>query len=154
MPPSQIALPHLFSPLTIGNLTVRNRLVSTAHLTNFAVDGLPAGRHHAYWLEKAKGGIGAIITEGSLVHESSRTPDTKFIELWRDEIVTPFAEIADDVHAEGAVLIAQLNHMGVSWAPSPWMRPNGLRAHEMTATGSLKSSKHLPRLQRGSNAPG
>ena len=124
---------ELFQPLTVGGVTIRNRLLSTAHLTNFAADGLPTARHHAYWLEKAKGGVGAIITEGSLVHPSSRTPETKFIELWNEGIVAPFTRIAADVHEHGAVLIAQLNHMGVGWAPSPWLRPNGMRAHEMTS---------------------
>lgn len=122
----------LFSPLNIGTRQSRNRLVSTAHLTNFANNGLPTDRHHAYWLEKARGGVGVIITEGSLVHPSSRTSDTKFIELWRDEIIEPLRDIATDLRAEGALFIAQLNHMGVSWAPSPWLRPTGLRAHEMT----------------------
>lgn len=128
--PSQ--MPDLFTPLSVGGVTIRNRLLSSAHLTNFAEDGLPSARHHAYWLEKAKGGVGAIITEGSLVHPSSRTPDTKFIELWDDGIVAPFSRIAEDLHQHSTVLIAQLNHMGGSWAPSPWMRPNGLRAHEMS----------------------
>ena len=125
-------LPDLFSPLKVGGVTIRNRLLSTAHLTNFADDGLPSSRHHAYWLEKAKGGVGAIITEGSLVHSSSRTPETKFIELWKDEIVEPFSQIAQALHQHDTALIAQLNHMGVGWAPSPWLRPNGLRAHEMS----------------------
>lgn len=122
----------LFSPLMVGNVRIRNRVLSTAHLTNFAENGLPSKRHHAYWLEKAKGGVGAIITEGSLVHPSSRTPDTKFIELWNDAIIEPFARIADDLHQQDTALIAQLNHMGVAWAPSPWLRPTGMRAHEMT----------------------
>ncbi len=38
----------LFSPLTIGGLTVRNRLLSSADLTNFAEDGLPTLRHLTY----------------------------------------------------------------------------------------------------------
>lgn len=126
--------PALFSPLRIGGRTVRNRLLSTAHLTNFADEGRPSARHHAYWLEKARGGIGAVITEGSLVHQSSRTPETKFIELWNDDVVEPFRRIAEDLHRHDTVFIAQLNHMGVGWAPSPWLRPNGLRAHEMSVS--------------------
>ncbi|WP_194420630.1 FAD-dependent oxidoreductase [Microbacterium abyssi] len=133
-PHSSAALTALFTPVRIGRTTVRNRLLSTAHLTNFAQDGLPTDRHRAYWLEKALGGIGMVITEGSLVHPSSRTPETRFIELWRDEVVEPLSGIADDLHAHGTAFIAQLNHMGVGWGPSAWMRPNGLRAHEMTRT--------------------
>lgn len=122
----------LFTPLRIGGMQVRNRLVSTAHLTNYAEDGLPSERHAAYWAEKAKGGIGLIITEGSLVHPSSRTPETRFIEFWRPEVVAALRPVADAVHRHGGRIVAQINHMGMSWAPSPWQRPNGLRAHEMT----------------------
>ncbi|MCH6231640.1 FAD-dependent oxidoreductase [Microbacterium sp. CFH 31415] len=126
------ALTRLFTPIDVGPMRVRNRVVSTAHLTNFAADGLPTVRHREYWRAKARGGVGLIITEGSLVHPSSRTPDTKFIELWRDEVVGPLREIGAAVRAEGAALVAQLNHMGVGWTASPWMRPNGMRAHGMT----------------------
>lgn len=122
----------LFSPLRIGGMEVRNRLLSTAHLTNYAQDGLPSAQHLAYWAEKAKGGIGLIITEGSLVHPSSRTPETRFIEFWREEVVAALRPVAAAVHEHGGRIVAQLNHMGMSWAPSPWQRPNGLRAHEMT----------------------
>lgn len=125
--------PALFTPLLIGGVEVRNRILSSAHLTNYAEDGLPSERHLAYWREKARGGIGLIITEGSLVHPSSRTPETRFIEMWSDAVVEPLARIADAVHADGAAIFAQLNHMGMGWAPSPWLRPNGMRAHEMTA---------------------
>jgi len=127
-------LPHLFEPIAIGSRSIRNRIVSTAHLTNYAEDGLPTDRHRAYWEAKARGGIGMIITEGSLVHPSSRTPETRFVELWRDEIVEPLAAIARGVQELGATLVTQLNHMGVGWAPSPWLRPTGLRAHEMTTS--------------------
>lgn len=122
----------LFSPLQIGNVELRNRILSSAHLTNFAENGLPSERHRAYWQEKARGGIGLIITEGSLVHPSSRTPETRFIEFWSDAVIEPLTVVADAVHEHGAAIFTQLNHMGMSWAPSPWLRPNGVRAHEMT----------------------
>lgn len=125
-------LPHVFTPLRVGPLTVRNRILSTAHLTNFASEGLPSARHREYWRAKARGGVGMIITEGSLVHPSSQSPETRFIELWRDETIEPLREIGAAVRAEGAVLVAQLNHMGVGWTATPWQRPTGLRAHGMT----------------------
>lgn len=134
-PTSIITRPaSLFDPLPIGGIELRNRILSSAHLTNYADDGLPSARHLAYWQEKARGGIGLIITEGSLVHPSSRTPETRFIEMWKDAVVEPLARVADAVHEHGAAVFAQLNHMGVGWAPSPWLRPNGVRAHEMTGS--------------------
>jgi len=52
---------HLFSPLQIGSFTVRNRIVSTPHHTLFTDDdGLPGAREIAYWVSKARGGIGLV----------------------------------------------------------------------------------------------
>jgi 2,4-dienoyl-CoA reductase (NADPH2) len=54
---------YLFSPLRIGPLTVPNRVVFSAHLTNYAQDGLPSAQHAAYYAARAAGGAGLIITE-------------------------------------------------------------------------------------------
>ena len=47
---------YLFSPLRIGPLTLRNRIVFAAHLTNYAEDGHPTGQHAAYYEARARGG--------------------------------------------------------------------------------------------------
>ena len=59
---------YLFSPLRIGPLTVRNRIVFSAHLTNYAEDGLPSEQHAAYYAARAAGGAGLIITEEHSTH--------------------------------------------------------------------------------------
>lgn len=55
---------HLFSPIKIGPLTVRNRIVSSAHHPLFInlLTGLLDERMINYWAAKAKGGIGLIET--------------------------------------------------------------------------------------------
>jgi mycofactocin system FadH/OYE family oxidoreductase 2 len=102
---------HLFTPLEIGSFTVRNRIVSTAHLTCFADRGLPSERHLDYWVSKAKGGIGLIVTEDQAVHPSAAT-DPFVIHAYRDECIDPFRRIADAVHEHGAKIVAQLWHPG------------------------------------------
>ncbi len=47
---------YLFSPLQLGPVTVRNRIVFSAHLTNYAEDGLPTAQHAAYYAARAEGG--------------------------------------------------------------------------------------------------
>src|SRR3990172_6923864 len=94
-------LKHLFSPLRIGSFTVRNRIVSTAHASGYAENGLPSQRHLNYWASKAKGGIGLIVTEGHPVHPSS--PNThRFIEAWHDGCIEPFRRVVGAVHEHGA----------------------------------------------------
>jgi mycofactocin system FadH/OYE family oxidoreductase 2 len=102
---------HLFTPLKIGSFTVRNRIVSTAHLTGFAEKGLPSERHLNYWVSKAKGGIGLIVTEDQAVHPSAAT-DPFVIHAYRDECIEPFRRIAAAVHEHGAKIVAQLWHPG------------------------------------------
>jgi len=102
---------HLFTPLKIGSFTVRNRIVSTAHLTGFADRGLPSERHLNYWVSKAKGGIGLIVTEDQAVHPSAAT-DHFVIQAYRDECIEPFRRITGAVHEHGAKIVAQLWHPG------------------------------------------
>ena len=61
-------LEHLFSPIKIGNVEIRNRILQSAHITNFAEDGLPSERHLRYYEARAKGGIGLIIQEATVVN--------------------------------------------------------------------------------------
>ena len=58
----------LFTPLRLGPVVVRNRIVFSAHLTNYAEDGLPAPQHAAYYGARAAGGAGLIITEEHSTH--------------------------------------------------------------------------------------
>jgi len=108
---SAVEFKHLFTPLTIGSFTVRNRIVSTAHLTGFAESGLPSERHLNYWVSKARGGIGLIVTEDQAVHPSAST-DPFVIQAYRDECIAPFRRIAAAVHEHGAKMVAQLWHPG------------------------------------------
>ena len=102
---------HLFTPLRIGSFTVRNRILSTAHATGYAQDGLPSQRHLHYWASKAKGGIGLIVTEVQPVHPSAAT-SPNLIHSWKDECIEPFRRVVDAVHMHGARIVAQLWHPG------------------------------------------
>ncbi|WP_420878903.1 mycofactocin system FadH/OYE family oxidoreductase 2 [Rhodococcus sp. (in: high G+C Gram-positive bacteria)] len=120
--------PRLSSPLPVGGRTLRNRVVFTAHLTNYAQEGLPTEQHAAYYAARAAGGAGMIITEEQCVHPSD-WPYEKVIHGYRPAVVDGYRRITDAVHDHGAVILAQLNHNGGQgsgmysrrplWAPSP-----------------------------------
>ena len=59
---------HLFTPLRLGPVTVANRIVFAAHLTNYATDGIPTEQHAAYYAARAAGGAGLVITEEHSTH--------------------------------------------------------------------------------------
>ena len=102
---------HLFTPLRVGPLTLANRVVFAAHLTNYACDGLPTGQHAAYYARRAAGGAGLIITEEHSTHPADR-PYEKLIQGYRPEVIPGYRRITDAVHAHGVPVLAQLNHNG------------------------------------------
>jgi len=119
---------YLFSPLRIGPVTVANRIVFAAHLTNYAERGLPSEQHAAYYAARAAGGAGLIITEEHSVHPTD-WPYEKMIHAFHPEVVPGYRRITEAVHAHGVPIFAQINHNGGQassmytrlpvWAPSP-----------------------------------
>ena len=65
------ALTRLFSPLGIGGITLRNRIVSTAHSTGLSEGTKIGDRVIAYYTARARGGVGLIITGSTSVHPTS-----------------------------------------------------------------------------------
>ena len=117
----------LFSPLRVGNITLQNRIVFSAHLTNFAEDFMPTDRHAYYYRERARGGVGLIITEEHSVHPTDH-PYEKLIHAFNPAVLPGYRRITEMVHAEGTPILAQINHNGgqssgmftrlPAWAPS------------------------------------
>ncbi|MEJ3656925.1 mycofactocin system FadH/OYE family oxidoreductase 2 [Actinomycetes bacterium KLBMP 9759] len=99
------------SPLRLGPVRLRNRIVFAAHLTNFAVDGLPTDRHVAYYAERAAGGAGLVITEEHSVHPADR-PYEKVIRGCDPAVLPAYRRLTAAVHERGAAVFAQLNHNG------------------------------------------
>ncbi|HEY2814006.1 MAG TPA: mycofactocin system FadH/OYE family oxidoreductase 2 [Acidimicrobiales bacterium] len=123
---------YLFAPLRIGPVVVRNRIVFSAHLTNYAEDGLPTAQHAAYYEARAAGGAGLIVTEEHSTHPTD-WPYEKLIHGFRPEVVPGYRRITDAVHRHGTPIFAQINHNGGQgsgmysrlpvWAPSPVADP-------------------------------
>jgi len=119
---------YLFSPLRIGPVVVRNRIVFSAHLTNYAEDGLPSQQHADYYADRAAGGVGLIITEEHSTHPTD-WPYEKLIHGFHRAVIPGYRNITAAVHAHDVPIFAQLNHNGGQassmfsrlpvWAPSP-----------------------------------
>lgn len=104
------AYPHVFSPVEIGGVALRNRVFVSAHTTNFGADFLPTDRHVAYHRERARGGAGLIITEPLRVHPTSLG---RAGGLAADPKALPGLEkITTAVRAEGAAIFSQITHAG------------------------------------------
>ncbi|MCB1268063.1 MAG: mycofactocin system FadH/OYE family oxidoreductase 2 [Microthrixaceae bacterium] len=122
----------LWTPLQLGPVTVRNRIVFSAHLTNYAQDGKPTEQHAAYYQERAAGGVGLIITEEHSTHPTD-WPYEKLIHGFHRDVIPGYRRITDAVHRHRTPIFAQINHNGGQasslysrlpvWAPSPVADP-------------------------------
>ncbi|HEY7692601.1 MAG TPA: FAD-dependent oxidoreductase [Gaiellaceae bacterium] len=108
------AYPHLFSPLGIGGVTVRNRIMQTAHVKLFAHDAVDSQRNVDYQAARARGGAGLLITGNRVVHPTSTTGFPRVAWAYRPEALEADRRLTEAVHEHGAVIFAQLNHFGVN----------------------------------------
>jgi mycofactocin system FadH/OYE family oxidoreductase 2 len=101
----------LNAPLALRHHTLRNRVVFSAHLTNYAEDGLPTAQHAAYYAARAAGGAGLVITEEQGVDPHDR-PYEKTVDGTDPRVLPGYRRITGAVHAHGALVLAQLTHNG------------------------------------------
>ncbi|CAN5799946.1 NADH:flavin oxidoreductase [soil metagenome] len=123
---------HLWTSIDLGPVTVANRVVFSAHLTNYARNGLPTEQHAAYYAERAAGGTGLIITEEHSTHPTD-WPYEKLIHGFHRDVIPGYRRISEAVHRYRVPIFAQINHNGGQassmysrlpvWAPSPVADP-------------------------------
>ena len=123
---------YLWTPLQLGPVSTRNRIVFSAHLTNYAREGLPTEQHAAYYAARAQGGAGLIITEEHSTHPTD-WPYEKLIHGFHRDVIPGYRRITDAVHRHRVPIFAQINHNGGQassmysrlpvWAPSPVADP-------------------------------
>jgi len=117
----------LLQPFQIKHLTLRNRIMSTAHAPSFQQGGHPRQRYRLYHEEKAKGGIGLTVIGGS----TNIAPDSPsvFGQLYAgdDSIIPWFKELTDGVRSHGAGVMCQITHMGrrTAWDDGHWLPVQG-----------------------------
>ena len=99
-------------PFELGQLTLRNRLVGTAHGRGILEDGLPLPEDAEYWRRLAAGGAAMLTVGGTVVAPESTWRRRITTEAWRPEAVPGMAARAEAIRAEGAVAACQLVHLG------------------------------------------
>src|SRR5215470_15492739 len=104
---------HLFTPLRLGPLVLKNRIFSTAHAEAMAEDGRPGVRLAAYHEAKARGGAALVMIGGSTsVHPSSPASAWNMLANHDDSIVPAYRAVADRVHRHECRIMSQLTHLG------------------------------------------
>jgi dimethylglycine catabolism A len=105
--------PHLFTPLTIRDRTIPNRIVSTPHATGWELPGgLISDKEVDYHVRKAAGGVGLVMTFGSATVDPTTAASYGSIALWNADNEPQLRRIVEGVHAHGGLVISQTTHMG------------------------------------------
>ena len=100
----------VFTPVQIGPITLRNRIIRSAAFENMAYGNAPSQDLYDYHVAVARGGVGMTTLAYASVNRSGLSFDGQ---LWmREEIVPGLRRITDAVHAQGAKCSIQLGHCG------------------------------------------
>lgn len=113
----------LLQPYRLHHLTLRNRIITTAHEPAYGEDGLPKDRYRLYHLERAKAGVAMVMTAGSASVSRDSPPVFSNLLVWKDEIVPWMKRLTDDCHEAGAAVMIQLSHLGrrTRWDKGDWL---------------------------------
>jgi 2,4-dienoyl-CoA reductase-like NADH-dependent reductase (Old Yellow Enzyme family) len=121
----------LLQPYQLKHLTLRNRIMTTAHEPAYPEDGMPKERYAAYHAERAKAGVALAMTAGSAAVSRDSPPVFNNILAYRDDVVPHIQRLTDACHEHGCAVMIQLTHLGrrTGWNKGDWLP-------------SVSSSKH------------
>lgn len=139
------ATPSLFSPFTLGGLSLRNRFVMAPMTREMSPGGVVTDEVVEYYRRRAKHGVGLIITEGTTVDHPVASLGASVPTFHGEAALAGWKRVVDAVHGEGGAIMPQLWHVGmarkpgtepnaelVSHGPSGLVKPGKLKGHAMT----------------------
>lgn len=113
----------LLQPYQLKHLTLRNRIMTTAHEPAYPEDGMPTERYRLYHAERAKAGVALAMTAGSATVSRDSPPAFNNILAYRDDVVPHIRDLTDACHEHGCAVMIQLTHLGrrTSWNKGDWL---------------------------------
>jgi 2,4-dienoyl-CoA reductase-like NADH-dependent reductase (Old Yellow Enzyme family) len=102
----------LFTPFTLKELTLPNRIVMAPMTRNFSPRGVPGPDVAAYYRRRAEGGVGLIITEGTAPNHPQATNMPQIPHLYGDEALAGWSRVVSEVRAAGGHIFSQIWHVG------------------------------------------
>lgn len=141
--------PHLCQPITLGNVTFRNRMfASPIGATDIDKDCVPGERTRAFYELRAKGGAAAVTVSELVVHPETDGSHMLHLDLATVGSLAAFTFLADAIKRHGAVPSVEFSHSGqyagtymadkdkkqglTQYGPSDGVRPDGMRVTALT----------------------
>lgn len=135
----------LFSPYSYGSLSLKNRVVMAPMTRSMSPGNIPSDQVVEYYRLRAAGGVGLIITEGTIVGHKAASGYPNVPSIKGEESLAGWKKVIDAVHAEGGKIAPQLWHVGgirrpgiepggdtPGYSPSGMAFPGKVTGHEMT----------------------
>lgn len=124
--------PLLFSPLRVGAVTLRNRVVNLPQGMGYTNRGRVEDEDVAYHRRRALGGVGLVITGGTATDPASQDRTRNFVAAYDPAVVPGLRRRADAVHDAGAHIVGQIFNLGRYMAADamtvPPLAPSPVRA--------------------------
>ena len=137
--------PHIFEPLTIRRMTMKNRIMMTPMGTNYGdQNGEMTFVHIDYYEQRAKGGTGLLMVENASVFSPQGSNGTTQLRIDHDNFIPRLWYFCERMHKHGACVGIQINHAGASAGGafpeggpfrSPDQRPFGPAEGKAESTG-------------------
>jgi 2,4-dienoyl-CoA reductase-like NADH-dependent reductase (Old Yellow Enzyme family)/thioredoxin reductase len=104
--------PHLFNPIEIGGVEVKNRVLMTGMSGHMAPpDGSVTEREVAFYERRARGGAGYLVVGAAYVHPSGRFGADQ-LGIYSDELIPNLRQLAQAIRRHDAIASIQLHHAG------------------------------------------
>ncbi len=114
-------LQKLFTPIRVGGLELKNRIIMPPMIERLATDGVPNDAVKDFYAARARGGVALIVLTPGIVDMSMASPIQ--LGIYDDSFIPGFAEFTGLVHSCGARMGIQLMHLGRQGGEIPNYRP-------------------------------
>ena len=134
-----MSLDALFRPFTVKSLTLPNRIVMAPMTRSFSPGGIPTSDVAAYYRRRAEGGVGLIVTEGTVVERPAARNDAA-VPVFHGEALPEWNKVVQEVHAAGGKIAPQIWHVGSAPGRGEGWKPLGKvdSPSGMTSPGKVK----------------
>lgn len=145
---SDYSTESLFRPFRLGTLELANRIVMAPMTRGFAPEGIPGAANAAYYRKRAEGGVGLILSEGTVVDRPASRNEPGIPFFHGDAALAGWKGVIDAVHGAGGRMGPQLWHTGSTVGMSGWEpevqveSPSGLLAPD-TPRGLTMSEEDI-----------
>lgn len=148
-----MAIDSLFEPFVYKGLRLSNRFVMAPMTRAFSTDGVPGEDVADYYRRRALGGIGLILTEGTVIDRPASKNMRDIPDFYGEEALRGWKRVVEDVHAAHGKIAPQLWHVGNTkagkWLPdAPLESPDTMSVAdiEKTIEAFAASARHAKEL--------